>query len=182
MRIGYARVSTADQDAGFEAQVEALSGCDKLYSERASAIGARPELDAAIGYLRDGDVLVVTRLDRLARSTAHLLQIMETLDAKGAALECGAPMIDTATASGKLVLSILGSIAEFERALMLERQREGIAAAKRAGKYKGRAPTARAKADQIMALRGDGMGASAIAKAVGVSRASVYRIIADAAA
>jgi len=128
-----------------------------------------------------GDTLVVTKLDRLARSTAHLLQIVETLERKGAALCILDLSIDTSTATGRLMLTMIGAIATFEREMMLERQREGIAKAKAAGKYKGRAPTARAKASQVHALQAEGVGPAEIARRLGIGRSSVYRMLGSAA-
>jgi DNA invertase Pin-like site-specific DNA recombinase len=179
MTIGYARTSTVDQQAGLEAQLRDLgaAGTQKVFQEQTSSIGNRPQLVAALDFIREGDVLVVTRLDRLARSTAHLLQIVETIEKKGAALRVLNLNLDTATATGRLMLTLIGAIAQFERELMLERQREGIAKAKAAGRYKGRAPTARAKLDQIRALKAQGIGASEIARRLGIGRASVYRLL-----
>ena len=181
MKIGYARTSTLDQQAGFEAQLKQLSGadCEKVFQEQVSSVGHRDQLDAALDFVREGDTLVVTKLDRLARSTAHLLQIAEALTARGANLKVLDLDLDTSTATGKLLFTMIGAIGEFERELMLERQREGIAKAKADGKYKGRKPTARAKTDQILALKGEGVGATEIAKRLEIGRASVYRILAD---
>lgn len=127
--------------------------------------------------MRAGDTIVVTKLDRLARSVAHLIALIEALKGKGVDLRILNLGIDTATPTGKLMLTMLGGVAEFEREIMLERQREGIAKAKAEGKYKGRAPTAQAKAKEARALAAQGMGATDIAKALGVGRASVYRIL-----
>ena len=124
---------------------------------------------------------MVCRLDRLARSTAHLLQVVEKIEAKGATFRVLNLNLDTATATGRLMLTLIGAIAQFERELMLERQREGIAKAKAAGKYRGRAPTARAKLDQIRELKAEGLGASEIARRLGIGRASVYRLLAEVA-
>lgn len=121
---------------------------------------------------------MITRLDRLARSTAHLIEITQFLERKGVGLRILSLGIDTATPSGKLVLTVFGVIAEFERALMLERQKEGIAKARAEGKYKGRAPTARAKADQVAALKAQGFNPTQIARKLGIHRASVYRVLA----
>ena len=183
MLIGYARTSTLDQAAGFAAQVRDLeaTGCTKTFSEQVSATGPRPQLEAALDYLRDGDTLVVCKLDRLARSVAHLGQILEIITAKGAALRILDLNVDTSSATGALVLNLLGAVAQFERTLMLERQKEGIAAAKSAGKYKGRAPTARAKAIDVARLRAEGIGPAEIARRLKISRASVYRILGNAA-
>jgi DNA invertase Pin-like site-specific DNA recombinase len=183
MNIGYARTSTLEQIAGFEAQVRDLSqlGCEKIFKEQVSSVGKREQLQACIEFCREGDVLVVTKLDRLARSTQHLLEIVEKLSAKGVALKIVNLGIDTATATGKLMLTMLGAIAEFERAMMLERQREGIAKAKSEGKYKGRAATARAHIHDIHMLSAQGIGPTAIAAQLGISRASVYRLLTKAA-
>lgn len=181
MKIGYARTSTLDQQAGFEAQLQQLSevDCKKVFKEQVSSVGQREQLNAALDFVRDGDTLVVTKLDRLARSTAHLLQIAEALKAKGANLKVLDLDLDTSTATGKLLFTMIGAIGEFERGLMLERQREGIAKAKAEGKYKGRKPTARAKAAQVQTLKANGLGATEIAKRLEIGRASVYRILAD---
>ena len=179
MQVGYARSSTVDQEAGFQAQIRALEavGCDKVFSEKVSSVAQREQLEAALDFVRDGDTLVVTKLDRLARSVAHLVAIEEQLEAKGVALKVLEQAIDTSTSSGRLMFNMLGAIAQFERELMLERQREGIAKAKAEGKYKGRAPTARAKAPQVLRLHGEGVGPTQIAKRLGIGRASVYRIL-----
>jgi DNA invertase Pin-like site-specific DNA recombinase len=180
MLIGYARTSTTEQVAGLTAQERDLkaAGVEKLYREQTSAIGARPQLEAALEYAREGDVLVVTKLDRLARSVAHLCAIVERLTAKGVALRILAMNLDTSTPTGKLMLNLLASVGEFERDIMLERQREGIAKAKAEGKYRGRAPTARAKADQIRKLAAGGAKRQDIAEQLGVGVASVYRVLA----
>ena len=147
MLIGYARTSTLDQKAGIEAQVRDLqvAGCERLFQEQVSSVDVanREQLALALDFIREGDALVVTKLDRLARSVAHLMTILEALKAKGASLRILSMGIDTSTPTGKLMLTLLGGVAEFEREIMLERQREGIAKAKAEGKYKGRKPTAR---------------------------------------
>ncbi|MCV2863340.1 recombinase family protein [Albidovulum sediminicola] len=184
MLIGYARTSTLDQKAGLEAQRRDLtaSGCERVFEEQVSSVDVvkREALAEALAFARQGDTLVVTKLDRLARSVAHLVEILGQLEAKGVALRILGMGIDTSTPTGKLMLTILGGVAEFEREIMLERQREGIAKAKAEGKYKGRAPTARAKADQVLKLHGEGIGGTEIAKRLGIGRASVYRILDDA--
>lgn len=179
---GYARVSTVDQVAGLEAQERDLraTGCTKLFSEQVSSVAQRDQLSLALDFLREGDTLVVTRLDRLCRSVADLVAITETLRAKGVALRILAINLDTGTSTGKLMLNLLGSIAEFERSLMLERQREGIQKAKAEGKYRGRAPTARRKAPQVRELITSGICPSEIATRLGMSRSSVYRMMAEA--
>ena len=181
--IGYARTSTLDQKAGLEAQQRDLDaqGCTRTFIEQVSSVDMkeRTELARALDHVRAGDTLIVTKLDRLARSSQHLLEILEVLTGKGAALRILNMGIDTGTPTGKLMLTIMGGVAEFEREIMLERQREGIAKAKAAGKYKGRAPTARAKADEVRALVGEGVGATEIARRLGIGRASVYRILGE---
>jgi len=181
MDIGYARTSTVEQVAGFDAQKRDLeaAGCTKVFSEQVSSVAERDQLDAAIDYLRDGDALVVTKLDRLARSMRDLLELIARIEAKGAALRILNMNLDTGTATGKLMLQVLGSVAEFERSMMLERQREGIAKAKAEGKFKGRAPTARAKGDEVEALLAAGVGPSEVAKRLDIGRSSVYRTITE---
>lgn len=183
MLVGYARVSTVEQDAGFEAQLQELdrAGCEKVFSEKVSSVAARrTQLNAALDFTREGDVFVVARLDRLARSVSDFVRISETLDRKKVNLRVLAMGLDTGTASGRLMLNVLSSVAQFEREVMLERQREGIAKAKAAGRYKGRKPTARAKADEVIARFKSGERAVDIAKAFGIGRASCYRILTDA--
>lgn len=186
MLIGYARTSTAEQAAGLHAQVRDLKdevGCEKIFSEQVSSVGQRSQLVAALEFVREGDTLVVTRLDRLARSTSHLLSLVEQLDGKGVALrilDFGGGEVDTKSPSGRMLLTVFAAMAQFEREVMLQRQREGILAAKVSGKYKGRSPTARQKGSDVIAAKAAGVGASAIARQLGISRASVYRILADA--
>ncbi|GAA3865282.1 recombinase family protein [Celeribacter arenosi] len=181
MIVGYARTSTLDQTAGLEAQERDLAkaGCEKVFVEQVSSVDvkARERLAEALEYIREGDTLVVTKLDRLARSVAHLVELLEEIEAKGASLRILDMSIDTGTPNGRLMLNILGSVAQFEREIMLERQREGIAKAKAAGKYKGRKPTAKAKANEVLELHEEGVGATEIAKRLGIGRASVYRIL-----
>lgn len=184
MLIGYARTSTAEQLAGLEAQQRQLAatGCNKIFSEQVSSVLAREQLEAALEFVREGDALVVMRLDRLARSTADLLGIIATLERKGVALrilDFGGQAVDTQSPSGKLIVTMFGAVAQFERELLLQRQREGIAKARSEGKYRGRAPTAQRKAPQVRELHLSGLGASEIAAALKVSRSSVYRILAE---
>lgn len=182
--IGYARTSTTDQKAGLEAQLRDLqaAGCTKLFKEEVSSVAdSRPELEKALEFVREGDIMVVTKLDRLARSVADLVRITGHLKEKGVELRILAMNLDTSTPTGKLMLNLLGSIGEFERELMLERQREGIAKAKAEGKYKGRAPTARSKTGDVLKLKEEGKTVAQIVAALGVSRASVFRILKDAA-
>lgn len=182
MIVGYGRTSGAAQIAGLEAQERDLraAGAEKLFSEQVSALGAREALAAALDFVREGDVLVATKPDRLARSVADLLGIVATLERKGVTLRIlsmGGQAVDTATPTGKLMLTMLGAVAAFERDLMLERQREGIAKAKAEGRYRGRAPTARRQAENVRALRAEGRGPTEIAKRLGISRSSVHAIL-----
>ncbi|GGC65100.1 integrase [Siccirubricoccus deserti] len=183
MQIGYARTSTTDQEAGLEAQERDLTaaGCAKLFAERVSSVAKRARLDAALDFVREGDTLTVTKPDRLARSVSDLLAIVARLEAKGVALRVlsmGGAEVDTRTPTGRLMLTMLGAVAEFERALILERQREGIAKAKAEGRYKGRAPTAQAKRPDVVKLIAEGVRPTEIAKRLGIGRASVYRVLA----
>lgn len=176
--IGYARVSSIDQN--LTAQLEALekAGCGKIFQEKESgAKRDRPELERMIEYVREGDAVVVTKLDRLARDTFHLLSLVEQLTAKGVALRITNMGLDTSTPNGKLMLTMLAAIATFERELSKERQKEGIAIAKREGVYKGRKPTAKAKSEEVKALAAQGMVKAEIAKTLKIGESSVYRIL-----
>ncbi len=176
--IGYARVSTTDQD--LDVQLEALkqAGTERIYQEKVSGVKKdRPELVAMLDYVRDEDTVIVTKLDRIARSTKHLLEIVDQLQDKGVSFKVLNIDLDTSTPTGKLMLTMLGAIATFEREMMLERQAEGIAVAKQKGKYKGRKPTAREKTPQVIELLERGMTKQAIADQLGIGVASVYRII-----
>jgi DNA invertase Pin-like site-specific DNA recombinase len=179
MLIGYARTSTLEQGAGLEAQIRDLkaASCEKLFSEQTSSVGERQQLNAALEYLRDGDTLVVTKLDRLARSVLHLGEVVAQIKGNGADLRILSMDIDTSTPTGTLLLNMLGSVAQFEREMMLERQREGIAKAKAGGKYKGRAPTARRQSERVLAMREEGKRPTDIARELGIGRTSVYRIL-----
>ena len=182
MIIGYARTSTVEQEAGLEAQVRDLTsiGCHKVFSEQVSATASqRPQLEAALVYVREGDTLAVTKPDRLARSVRDLLAIVESLKAKKVGLRVLSMGLDTTGAEGKLMLTVLGAVAEFERDIMLTRQREGIAKAKKDGRYKGRAPTVRAQAEQIRAMSAKGMKKAVIARELGVGVRSVFRLLGE---
>jgi DNA invertase Pin-like site-specific DNA recombinase len=182
MLVGYARTSTADQKAGLEAQVAELkaAGVEELFLEQVSSIQRRDELEKALKFVRKGDTLVVTKLDRLARSIPDLVGIIGTLEEKQATLRILAMNLDTNTPTGRLLLNLVGSVAQFEREIMLERQREGVAKAKAEGKYKGRKPTARAKSGDVIAKFKADQRPTDIAKSIGIGRASVYRILNDA--
>ena len=180
MIVGYARTSTLDQEAGLDAQVRDLEvlGCERIFQEQVSSIGPRKQLDAAMDFVRAGDTLVITKLDRLARSVTHLGTIIAELEKKGVALRIVNLGVDTSSSTGKLILNVLGGVAQFEREMMLERQREGIAKAKGEGRYKGRKPTARAKSEEIKALAAQGMSMNAIAAKLGIGKGSVHRALA----
>jgi DNA invertase Pin-like site-specific DNA recombinase len=184
MLVGYRRSSTSDQIAGYEVQeVELLAaGATKVFGEMVSSVAQRDQLDAALDFVRDGDVLIVTDLSRLARSITDLCGITEMLTLKGVTLKILAMNLDTSTATGKLLLNLMGSLGQFEREIMLERQRAGIAKAKAEGRYRGRAPTARRLAPQVNDLRASGLCASDIAARLGMSRSSVYRLLSEAVA
>jgi DNA invertase Pin-like site-specific DNA recombinase len=178
---GYARVSTTDQDLSVQEDALRAAGCDKIKAEKVSGSSreGRQELDNLLQFLRDGDTLTVTRIDRLARSVYDLQGLVRELSAKGVTLRATEQPIDTGTAAGKCFLDMLGVFAEFETNLRKERQMEGIAKAKARGVYKGRKPSI--DADEVRSLKSGGMGATAIATELGIGRASVYRILADAA-
>src|SRR5215210_7066212 len=180
MLVGYARTSTLEQEAGLEAQQRELAalGCERVFTEQTSSVGPRKVLDEALEFVRSGDTFVVTKLDRLARSVPHMWEIVKQLQAKSVALRIVNLGIDTATPTGKLMLNVLGGVAEFEREMMLERQREGIRKAKTEGKYKGRKPTARAKAEEIKQLASEGLSMGQIAARLGIGKGSVHRILA----
>src|SRR3977135_1478925 len=171
--IGYARVSTTDQNLEIQEAALKAAGCEVIRSEKRSGTTRenRAELQTVLEFLRPGDVLMVTRIDRLARSIGDLQDIVRAVKAKGAALKATEQPIDTATAAGKCFLDMLGVFAEFETNLRKERQLEGIAVAKAAGVYKGRKPSI--DAGEVRRLADEGMGPSAIAKALKIGRASV---------
>lgn len=176
--VGYGRVSSAGQS--LEVQVEQLEAvpCDRIFTEKKSGTSTdnRDALQEMMRYVREGDVVVVTRLDRLARSLTDLSKLIDELGAKGVGFRClqqGA--VDTTKPEGRLMLQLLGSFAEFETAIRKERQKEGIEKARAAGRYRGRPRTI--DAAQIAALEAEGLGATAIARKLGIGRASVYRLM-----
>jgi DNA invertase Pin-like site-specific DNA recombinase len=176
-KIGYARVSTDDQDNAIQVEALERTGCTIIRQEKASgtSTAGRPELASILDFIRKGDTLVVTRIDRLARSIADLQIIVVQLAAKGAKLQATEQPIDTSTAAGKAFLDMLGVFAEFETNLRRERQMEGIAKAKAQNKYKGRKreinPT------EVTRLKNEGLGATEIARRLKIGRASVYRLL-----
>ncbi len=175
--IGYARVSTTDQDLAIQVDALKAAGCEVIRSEKRSGTTTegRAELQTVLDFLRLGDVLMVTRIDRLARSIGDLQDIVRALRAKGAVLRATEQPIDTSTAAGKCFLDMLGVFAEFETNLRRERQLEGIAKAKANGVYKGRKPSI--DRAEVAQLRAEGLGPSAIAAKLGIGRASVYRAL-----
>jgi DNA invertase Pin-like site-specific DNA recombinase len=180
---GYARVSSIDQDLRLQRAALKAVGCEVIRAEKASGSrrDGRTELQVLLDFLRPGDTLVVTRIDRLARSLKDLQNIVHELKARGVALRATEQPVNTATAAGKAFLDMLGVFAEFETNLRRERQLEGIAAAKARGVYTGRKP----QIDPAVVRRlreQEKLGASAIAKRLGIGRASVYRLLGKGAA
>jgi DNA invertase Pin-like site-specific DNA recombinase len=176
--IGYARVSTTDPNLELQETTLRAAGCTMIRSEKrsGSTTTGRDELRIALDILRKGDVLVVTRIDRLARSIGDLQDIVRAVKGRGASLKTTEQPIDTGTAAGKCFLDMLGVFAEFETNLRRERQLEGIANAKARGVYNGR--KASIDAAKIKQMKAEGIGPSAIAKALKIGRASVYRALA----
>jgi DNA invertase Pin-like site-specific DNA recombinase len=174
---GYARVSTTDQDYSLQEAALKSAGCETIRAEKVSgtSVQGRDELNTLLEFLRKGDTLVVTRVDRLARSVRDLGNIVHDLIDRGITLKATEQPIDTSTAAGKCFLDMLGVFAEFETNLRKERQAEGIAKAKDAGKYLGRKRSI--DRDKVKELSSAGVGASAIAKELGCSRVSVYRVL-----
>lgn len=174
--VGYARVSTTGQN--LESQLNALTDCEIIFQEKQSgAEKEREELNRMLEYVREGDTVKVTKLCRLARNTRHLLEVVELLDDKSVSLQVINLGIDTASPTGRLMITLIGAIATFERELLLERQAEGIALAKQKGKYLGRKATAMAKADDVKLLVDDGVPKRLIAVQLGISLSSVHRIM-----
>jgi DNA invertase Pin-like site-specific DNA recombinase len=179
MLVGYGRVSTTDQNPELQEDALQAAGCEKRFIETVSSgKKERPQLAAALAYVRPGDVLVVWRLDRLARSLNQLIQTVEDLEARGIALKSLTEAIDTSTPGGRLVFHIFGSIAEFERAIIRERTKAGVAAAKARGRSGGRpAKLSGERADAARNLLAAGSSVSSVVRSMGVSRASVHRAL-----
>lgn len=177
--IGYARVSATDQNLELQERALRAAGCEIIRSEKRSGTttAGRDQLQNVLDFLREDDVLMVTRIDRLARSVGDLQDIVRAVKARGASLKATEQPLDTSTAAGKCFLDMLGVFAEFETNLRRERQLEGIADAKARGVYKGR----KASIDpaKIIQMKAEGIGPSAIAKALKIGRASVYRALAE---
>jgi DNA invertase Pin-like site-specific DNA recombinase len=177
MRYGYARVSTTDQDLSIQETALKAAGCEVIRAEKRSGTSreGRAELELLLEFMRDGDELVVTRIDRLARSIGDLQDIVRVLKAKGVALRATEQPIDTSTAAGKCFLDMLGVFAEFETNLRKERQLEGIARAKAAGLYKGR--KRKVPIEEVKALRESGRSITELAETFDVSRMAIYRAL-----
>jgi DNA invertase Pin-like site-specific DNA recombinase len=175
-RIGYARVSTLDQDHGTQEARLRAAGCEIVRAEKASGKSrqGRDELASILEFIRAGDELVVVKLDRLGRSTRDVLNLVHELEAKGAALTVLEPAFSTNDATGSILVTVLGMVAEMERKFIRERQQVGIEAAKKKGVYRGRKPTV--PADRVREMRAAGQKPSAIAKEFGISRVHVYRL------
>jgi DNA invertase Pin-like site-specific DNA recombinase len=178
--IGYARVSTVDQDLSIQKAALRAAGCNVIRAERRSGttMAGRKQLRTALEFLHNGDVLMVTRIDRLARSIGDLQDIVRTVNAKGASLKATEQPIDTGTAAGKAFLDMLAVFAEFETNLRKERQLEGIAKAKAEGRYKGRPISI--DVAKVRELKAQGKGVTAIAREMKIARASVYRALNEA--
>lgn len=180
LKVGYARVSSVGQSLDIQLSLLGKEGCDKVFSEKLSGTStiSRQALADAIEFVREGDLLITTRLDRLARSIFDLRKIVDQLADKKVEFRClQQGSIDTSRSDGKLLLNILGSFAEFESDVRRERQLEGIENAKAKGLYKGRKPSI--DSARVLGLKQSGMGASKIAREMKIGRASVYRILAE---
>ncbi len=182
MIVGYRRSSTVEQKAGYEVQHDTLvqAGCEKVFGEMVSSVSERAELDKALEFVRFGDVFVVTALSRLARSLPQMFEIVELLKRKGVTLRILDMGIDTSNSTGKLMIDLIGFICQWEREVMLERQRIGIAKARGDKRYRGRKPVAAPNADAVRTRRAEGKGVTQIARKLGISRASVYRALESA--
>jgi DNA invertase Pin-like site-specific DNA recombinase len=179
--LGYARVSTSEQDASLQHDALKAAGCIKVFTDKASgSLDRRPQLDRLLDQLRPSDTIVVWRLDRLGRSLKHLIQIVEDLAESGVGFKSLTEGMDTTTSGGKLIFSIFGALAEFERALIRERTKAGLAAARARGRVGGRPPVM--TADKIKVARqlygAKELTVEEIAKTIGVSRKTVYRHLA----
>jgi DNA invertase Pin-like site-specific DNA recombinase len=180
MLVGYGRVSTTDQNHELQQDALKAAGCEKVFLETiSSGKKDRPQLVAALDYVREGDTLVVWRLDRLARSLHQLIDTVDALEKRGIALKSVMePHIDTSTPGGRLVFNIFGSIAEFERAIIRERTKAGVAAAKARGRAGGRpAKLTGEQAEHARNLLATGSSVSSVARSMSVSRAAVHRAL-----
>lgn len=179
MMVGYCRVSSEGQSLDIQLEALKAAGCEKVFAEKVSGRSTkdREQLAHALDFVREGDSLVVTRLDRLARSVGDLHNIVEKLAGKNVGFRClNQSGVDTDSSTGKLMLAILGAVAQFENDIRRERQMEGIEKAKAEGRYKGR--PASIDSSRVKELHENGLGAAQIARQMKIGRASVYRLLA----
>ena len=178
MKYGYARVSTIEQDNAMQIAALRNARCDTIIEEKRSAVKHRPMLEQLLSKLKHGDTIVIYKLDRLARSLAHLLSIVEHVQQRGAYLKSITEPIDPTTAAGRMFLQVLGSVAEFERALIRERQREGIALAKQRGAYRGRKKAlSPEQAAELRQRAAAGEQKATLAREFGISRETLYQYL-----
>lgn len=176
MKIGYARVSTDDQKMDLQRDALTAAGCEKVFTDTASGAKAeRPGLADALAFARPGDVLTVWRLDRLGRSLPELVRVVGELQAAGIGFESLTERIDTSTAAGELVFHVFGSIAQFERRLIVERTQAGLAAARARGRKGGRPGLPAEKVAAIKAMAANGHGPAEVCKALGIGRSTFYK-------
>ncbi|SHU56072.1 resolvase [Mycobacteroides abscessus subsp. abscessus] len=183
MLIGYARVSTVEQSVGLQLDALHAAGVERIFTDEgiSGSVSSRPELDKCLVHLRSGDTLVVWRLDRLARSLKNLLELVESLSQRGIHLRSLTESIDTSSASGRLVLSVFGALAEFERSLIIERTQAGLMAARLRGAKIGRpAAMSAGQVEQAKTLVGAGHRVSEVARSLGVGRSTLYRVLGEA--
>jgi len=175
--IGYARVSTASQSTDIQVAKLKGAGCSVVRAEKVSGRSreGRTELETVMDFVQAGDTLVVTKLDRLGRSTRDVLNLVHELEQRGAALRVLEPSIDTSGAMGKIVLTVLGMVSEMELGFIRERQKDGIEKAKAEGRYKGRPVTL--DAAEVRKLKAEGVGATDIARRLNCSRSAVYKVL-----
>ena len=180
--VGYARVSTGVQDPALQQEALEGAGCARIFTDTASgALAVRPQLEAALAYLRPGDVLVVWRLDRLGRSLKHLVRVIADLEQRGVAFKSLHESIDTTTPTGRLTFHLFAALAEFERDLIRERTQAGLAVARARGRKGGRKPLMTATKVRIARQMHESGGSTVadIAQTLGVSRATIYRHLSD---
>lgn len=177
--VGYSRVSTSDQTTDLQDDALRAAGCERIFTDQASGVlTSRPELDAAMDYVRPGDVLCVWRLDRLGRSLSHLLTLVKDLEERGVGFRSLQEGLDTTTASGRMLFAVVGALSEYERAMIVERTRAGLAAAKARGRTGGRPKVMTdAKTRAAKAMHAEGTNPTEIARALGCSRATIYRAL-----
>ncbi|OHU35713.1 hypothetical protein BKG80_23455 [Mycobacteroides chelonae] len=183
MLIGYARVSTVEQSTALQLDALHGAGVEQVFVDEgiSGSVASRPELDRCLAHLREGDTLVVWRLDRLARSLRNLLELVESLSQRGIHLRSLTEAIDTSSASGRLILSVFGALAEFERALIIERTQAGLAAARSRGARIGRpAAMTTGQVEQARTLVSAGHRVSEVAESLGVGRSTLYRVLGEA--